>query len=197
VALDKASFTYEQTLHVIETNYFFLSLSHTSSSSSSLSPIFFLSLPGRGRPLRLAAPPQLSEQAWGLATKACVASGACGEARPRGGAQADGNSLVAERTLRAESEPAAAHSRWSAPWDSTPLLRRRGSVGEGHRSGGWPEVRGAGEEMVGCRRGSGRERERRTEKKKANRYLHNQWQLGNFVTQKPVKAGRDGTFYLY
>ena len=167
MALDKASFTYEQTQHVIETNYFFfLSLSHLIFVLLSLTNLLPLSLPGRGRPLRLAAPPQLSEQAWGLATKACVASGAWG------GAQADGNSLVAERTLRAESEPAAAHSRWSAPWDSTPLLRRRGSVREGHRCGGWPEVRGAGEEMVGCRRGSGRERERRTEMNKKRTVIY-------------------------
>ena len=51
---------------------------------------------------------------------------------------------------------------------------------------------GIGEEAVGCRRGSGRESER-TKKKEANCYLHNQWQMGNFLIQKPVKAGDDGS----
>ena len=45
---------------------------------------------------------------------------------------------------------------------------------------GW-EVRGAEEAVV-----SGR-RERR-KKKNTNRYLHNQWQVGNLYVQKPIKV---------
>jgi hypothetical protein len=42
----------------------------------------------------------------------------------------------------------------------------------------------AGGGSVRFARGLGDGREKRT-----NRYLHNQWQVGNFVTQKQLKAG--------
>jgi hypothetical protein len=34
-------------------------------------------------------------------------------------------------------------------------------------------------------------------KKIINRFLHNQWQVGNFFTQKQVKARGKGAFKLY
>ena len=95
MALDKASFPYERTPHVIETSL-------TSSSSSFLLHFFFLSLPGRGRPPGLAAPPEpprLAEHAWGPAARRRVPAAA----------------RAAELALGAELEPAAARSRRSAP----------------------------------------------------------------------------------
>ena len=60
-------------------------------------------------------------------------------------------------------------------------------------------MRGVGEEVHRRATDEGAERvvrkERATEKKtKVNRYPHNQWQVGNFLTQKLVKAGGPGAF---
>ena len=112
---------------------------------------------------------------------------------------------VGESPIKGQRDPKADQPWWRSP--SRQRLTRGGarlglhpapaverSVGEGRWSGRRPEVRGVGEEAVGCRRGSCRESERRTEKKEANRYLHNQWQVGNFYAKKPIKSGKDGAF---
>ena len=78
MALGKASFTFKRTPHVIETDYiFFLSLTSSSSSPLSLSPISSpLTVAGRSRPLRLAVP--------------VPAVATHGEAHPQGGTRAGG-----------------------------------------------------------------------------------------------------------
>ena len=40
-------------------------------------------------------------------------------------------------------------------------------------------------------------RVREKKEKKMNLYLHNQWQMGNFWAQKPVKAGGEVLLDLY
>ena len=127
-----------------------------------------------------------------------------GGSRPPAEGALAGGSSCGEGELLPTADPRASSAVRSAPMRNLRPRRACGG-GEGYQKGVPPEVRPrwrggvpeparrgtGGEDRKGGRGTRGKRRERWKEKN-ANCYLHNQWQVSNFMTQKPVKAGGPG-----
>ena len=74
----------------------------------------------------------------------------------------------------------------------------RGLAGVGSREVGSQESEGY-RPLARCGSGRGDGRSTMQNRNRANHYflLHNQWQVGNFWAEKPVKAGREVLLDLY